>query len=141
MVPKTELVAKIALGVAVVGSFMPWARVLFFTVNGTDGDGIITALTAGLALILVFVAARRDASGRSPFATLAWGAVSSLIAAAVYVYDFVNVSSISDESADDMFDISVQPQIGLIAGSIGAVIGAVACVGLAVRSRRLTSRS
>lgn len=141
MVPKSELVAKIALGVAVIGSFMPWARVLFFTVNGTDGDGIITALTAGLALILVFVAARRDANGQSSFSTLAWGAVAAVIAAAVYVYDFVNVSSISDESADDMFDISVQPQIGLIAGSIGAVIGAVACVQLAIRSRKLASRS
>ena len=39
-----EAVAKVSLLVALIGSFLPWARVFFVTINGTDGDGIITAV-------------------------------------------------------------------------------------------------
>lgn len=132
----SELTAKVALSIALIGSFLPWARVLFFTVNGTDGDGIITAAASGLALLLIFVGARKKASNESPFGSLTGGAISASLAAAVYVYDFVNLNSISDESSNELFEISVQPQVGLIGGSIGAVVGAVVCIQLALRARR-----
>ena len=131
----SELIAKVTLSIALIGSFLPWARVLFFTVNGTDGDGIITAAASGLALILVFVGTRKRSSNESPFGSFTGGAISASLAAIVYVYDFVNLSSISDESSNDLFEISVQPQVGLIGGSIGAVVGALVCIQLAIRAR------
>ena len=131
---KTESVAKVALLVALIGSFLPWARVLFFTINGTDGDGIITAIASGLALILIFVASNRMASNRSASGTLIIATLSAVVAAGVYVYDFINVTSLSDDTSSDFIEISVEPQIGLIIGSVGAVVGALATIGLASRS-------
>jgi hypothetical protein len=37
------------------------------------------------------------------------------------------LTSLSDESSNDFIEISVQPQIGIIIGSIGAVVGTIAC--------------
>jgi len=42
-------------------------------------------------------------------------------------YDFANLTSFSDESSNEFFEITVQPQIGVIIGSIGAVVGTIAC--------------
>ncbi|MSX16728.1 MAG: hypothetical protein F2805_10460, partial [Actinobacteria bacterium] len=49
-----EAVAKVSLLVALIGSFLPWARVFFVTINGTDGDGIITAILSSIALFLIY---------------------------------------------------------------------------------------
>ena len=134
-VSRLEVIAKIALAVALVGSFMPWARVLFFTVNGTDGDGVITAIASGIALALIFAGERRVDAGRNPFRMFAWSAVCASLAALVYSYDFVNLSSLSDEASDSTFEVSVQPQIGLILGMLGAIVSAVVCIQLALRNR------
>jgi hypothetical protein len=130
-----ELIAKVALAVALIGSFMPWARVLFITVNGTDGDGVITALTSGAALILVFAGERRAVADRNPFALFAWGAVSASLTALIYTYDFANLNSLSNETSDEIFEVSVQPQFGLIVGMLGAIVSAVVTIQLAIRCR------
>ena len=138
---RIETVAKVALLVALIGSFLPWARVFFFTINGTDGDGIITAIASGLALILIFVASNRTASNRSASGALVIAALSAVVAAGVYVYDFINVTSLSDDTSNDFIEISVEPQMGLIIGSVGAVVGALATIGVAFRSlkRRIST--
>ena len=122
-----EAVAKVSLLVALIGSFLPWARVFFVTINGTDGDGIITAVLSSIALFLIYGSKRALARGKTGQVQLGFAVLGTGLTAAVYIYDFVNLTSLSDESSNEFFEISVQPQIGIIVGSIGAVVGTIAC--------------
>ena len=130
-VPKTgisiETVAKVSLLVALIGSFMPWAKVFFVTVNGTDGDGIITAILSSVDLFLIYGSKRALAREKTGQVQLGFAVLCATLTAAVYIYDFVNLTSLSDESSNEFFEITVQPQIGIILGSIGAVVGTIAC--------------
>ena len=47
------------------------------------------------------------------------------IAAIVYIYDFANLTSLSEEDSNELIQITVKPQIGIIIGTIGAVVGAI----------------
>jgi len=49
------------------------------------------------------------------------------IAAIVYIYDFANLTSLSEEDSNEIIQIIVEPQIGIIIGTIGAVVGAISC--------------
>lgn len=130
-VPKTgisiETVAIISILVALIGSFLPWAKVFFVTINGTDGDGIITAIASAIALFLFYSSRRAIARQKTGQVQLGFAILCIAITAAIYIYDFANLTSLSDESSNEFFEISVQPQIGIIVGSIGAVVGTIAC--------------
>jgi len=130
-VPKTgisiETVAIISILVALIGSFLPWAKVFIVTINGTDGDGIITAIASGIALFLFYSSRRAIARKKTGQVKLGFAILCIAITAAIYIYDFANLTSFSDESSNEFFEISVQPQIGIIVGSIGAVVGTIAC--------------
>lgn len=129
--PKTgisiETVAKVSLLVALIGSFLPWARVFFVTINGTDGDGIITAILSSVALFLIYGSKRALTRGKTGQVQLGFAVLCATLTAAVYIYDFVNLTSLSDEGSNEFFEITVQPQIGIIVGTFGAVIGTIAC--------------
>jgi hypothetical protein len=122
-----EAVAKVSLLVALVGSFLPWAKVFFVTVNGTDGDGIITAILSSIALFLIYGSKRALAREKTGQVQLGFAVLGATLTAAVYIYDFVNLTSLSDETSNEFFEITVQPQIGIIVGSIGAILGTIAC--------------
>src|SRR5258708_1176351 len=59
--PRSEPVASndlmaalsLAVGAIVLGSFLPWARMLVATVHGTDGNGNLTLLLGGVAGALI----------------------------------------------------------------------------------------
>ena len=122
-----ETIAIISILVALIGSFLPWARVLFITINGTDGDGILTAIGSGIALFLIYASKRAIAKQNNGQTQLGFAILCIGITAATYIYDFVNLTSLSDESSSEFFEITVQPQIGIIIGTIGAVVGTIAC--------------
>ena len=66
----------------ILGAFLPWSRVLIFSVSGTDGDGVITLLlgVAGASLIAF-------GRGSAP----AWiAAVAGVAAFGVGLYDVAN---------------------------------------------------
>jgi hypothetical protein len=121
-----ERVAIISALVALVGSFLPWARVFIVTINGTDGDGIITAILSSIALFLIYGSKRALAREKTGQVQLGFAVLCAALTAAVYIYDFVNLTSLSDETSNEFFEITVQPQIGIIVGSIGAVVGTIA---------------
>lgn len=120
--PVLHVVIYASLFTALIGSFLPWARVLFITINGTDGDGMITAIASLVALVCFYSLNRT--TGKTT-ALKAVSLIAAVIAAGIYVYDFVNISSLAEASDDEFFDVSVTPQFGLIIGTAGALIAAI----------------
>lgn len=125
--PPVLVITYGALGAAFIGSFLPWARVLFVTVNGTDGDGVITALTAAGAALCLFLATREEPVQRK---LLIAALLLSVACAAVYLYDANQLAGEYGEDAGMFGEITVQPQMGLYLGVLGAIL---AVGGTAVR--------
>jgi hypothetical protein len=121
----TTRLALIALACAFVASFLPWVRVLFISVNGTDGDGVITLVTSAIGFGLVI------ASERAQTRSLVWhsGAIiSAAVTTLVFVYNLADASHAAGDSADALFDLQVSPQFGLIAGAVAAPIALLAAI-------------
>jgi len=137
--PTSHVIIYAALLAALVGSFLPWARVWFITINGTDGDGVITAIASLAALGFFF--GRNRTPGKVTGLTIT-AFLASAIAAVVYVYDIINISSLasaSDSSEDDFFEVSVTPQFGLIMGAAGAVVSTVILAKLVFSKTKTTN--
>lgn len=121
----TTRLALIAFGTAIVTSFLPWVRVLFVSVNGTDGDGVISLVAAGIGFGSVFL------SERSTWRTLllhAMAVASAALASLVFVYNLADVSRTAGRSANDIFDLQVSPQFGLVVGAVAAPIALLCTV-------------
>lgn len=119
--PPLLVLAYGALGAAFIGSFLPWARVLFVTVSGTDGDGVITALSAAGAALLLFLATREEPAQRK---LLIGAFLLSVVCAAVYLYDANQLARNYGEDAGLFGEVTVQPQMGLYLGVLGAILAA-----------------
>lgn len=131
--PTPVLIAIIALLVALVGSFLPWARVLFFSVNGTDGDGIVTAIASGVALALLGAALR---TGTRPLLLTSLASVSCAICTGTYVFDAARLTSWASPDEDSIIEISITPGFGLIVGAIGSAIAFSMLISLTVSAKR-----
>jgi len=117
--PPLTIVTYGALGAAFIGSFLPWARVLFVTVNGTDGDGNITAITAAGAAVCLFLATREEPVRRK---LLVGAFVLSIVCAGVYLYDANELTREQVEDAGFFGEVTVQPRMGLYLGVLGAIL-------------------
>lgn len=119
------IVAYIALGLAFVASFMPWATVLVFTVNGTQGDGVLTLILAlvGVAFLLGWHLGKAHSKGLLVCAILA-----TAVAAIVFWYDMINITRVAhnaSNASDNLFHISVSPGAGLYLGCLASVTAVV----------------
>lgn len=108
----------VAAIVIILGSVLPWASVGgFATINGTDGDGVLT-LILGVAVIVVALAFVRPRAGRGG----GWGAWVALalavVAGLIALYDLININNLG---AGALVSIG----IGLILIPIGAVVGII----------------
>lgn len=109
---------KVAAGSAaaiIVGSIMPWASMTTafgtLTVNGTDGDGLITAAGGGLVLFLIFT--------RRYMLAL----VGALLTGAGLVYDAMNISQAVGEAESKYATASIGWGLYLaIAGAAVAIV-------------------
>ena len=105
---RSRTIGLVSSAVAAIGSFLPWASVGPFTVNGTSGDGVITLVIAAVAAVFAF----RLPKGRGArMVTL----IGALLIAAIGIYDIVNISNQSDE----IFAASVG--IGIVITTIGGL--------------------
>jgi hypothetical protein len=107
----------VAVGAVGLGSLLPWASVItpFGTihVNGTSGDGAITLVLAGLALVGVLMGKR-------------WlFGVPMIIAAAVCAYDAANLARAIDDEEYVTPDIGTGLLLALV-GAIGGLVLALA---------------
>lgn len=110
-----EKVALGGAGLAALGSLLPWASVtsIFGTisVNGTDGDGIIT-------LVLAIVAGGLVLARKAPVAALVLLAIVALVA----VIDIADIAgAVDDEELGDFATVSVGFGLWLVA--LGAAAG------------------
>ena len=127
--------AYVALGIGFVASFMPWATVLVFTVDGTSGDGKITLVLAlvGAAFLLAW-----HLGSAKTTAWLGLSMLTSLGMAGVYWYDLINVSSrIGDaNSSTSEFSIHASVGSGLYLGAIASTAAAILIAVLTVDANR-----
>lgn len=134
--PVALIVAAICLFLMFFCSFMPWGRVAVITFNGTDGDGIITAVLS-LAAAGALLAAWRGTANRSALAWLSAGL--TFAGGALYLFDAARLAKgASDltESGDNVFGISVTLGFGLFLGVAAGVVGAFYVAIVAWRMRR-----
>jgi len=107
----------VAAALVILGSFLPWATLDAFgaheTVNGMDGDGVITLLV-GIAMAALFAIGKRG--------TLIAAAVVSLVAAGIGAFELVDVQSVIDEFG---FLVSGGPGVGLFLIVAGGIAGLV----------------
>jgi|GEM_PF-2137858 len=107
----------VAAALVILGSFLPWATLDAFgaheTVNGMDGDGVITLLV-GIAMAALFAIGKRG--------TLTAAAVVSLVAAGIGAFELVDVQSVIDEFG---FLVSGGPGVGLFLIVAGGIAGLV----------------
>ncbi len=88
----------------IAGSFMPWARVGIFTVNGTAGDGVITLALGGAGLLFILIG---KTSGPTIIARIAAGA-----AAGIAIYDAHNIAHVASKTTADAALFSLQVEVG-----------------------------
>lgn len=124
-VNQKQTFAIVAACAALIGSFLDWATVqtVFGGVSfgGMEGDGVLTAGCAGLAILLYAVAR----NSRRAFG----GVVLSIIGLAIAAWNFRNVSSNVDDISNDYAKASVG--IGLYV----CVIGFAVSIGLGLTWR------
>lgn len=116
-VSQKQALAAGAAGIALIGSFLDWAKVQTgfgsMAVSGTEGDGIITAACALVAVVLF-------ATGKVKRAVIV-GIVFSAIGGAVAIWNLINVSSKVGDFDNEFARASVG--IGLYVCVAGFVIG------------------
>ena len=119
----------------IIGSFGPWARALFVSVSGTDGDGVVTLLGGVAAVVAAFLYARTSTRPR-PW----WPIALCLAVAVVGVAITANVwwdlesSDGADESSstsEDEFSFDFDTD-ALVTVSWGLILTLVASISLAV---------
>ena len=95
------------------------------------------AIMSSIALFLIYGSRRALAQKKTGQVQLGCAVLSMAIAAIVYIYDFANLTSLSEEESNEIIQFTVEPQIGIIIGTIGAVVGAISCFMLWNKRRNL----
>ena len=117
---RNQILTLVAGAVVVIGSFLPWAKVLgFISVSGTDGDGKITLVLGALATAGIFVRKRSTQVGV---------AVLFLLTLAVGVYDLANITSKIQAAEDEIFEGGVAVGIGLYLVIVGGLVGLIGAI-------------
>lgn len=135
-IPLTPLAVMVASGVALVCSFLPWAKVFLFTVSGTDGDGMLTAVGSGVALGCVLALFRIET--RRPVVALV-AAIGAALSAGTYAFDLVRIARLfnDDATSNSIFGGGVSVGFGLVVGAAASGAALVAAIVLAAQIRRV----
>ncbi|MGE5595105.1 MAG: hypothetical protein ACM3S1_03605 [Hyphomicrobiales bacterium] len=102
-----------------VGSLNPWARVLFISVKGTEGDGMLTLILALAAGAIAVIRLARPNSRWPMFLVAALFGVCAIIG----IKDWVNVADVAADADAALFDAGVEVGWGLILVALASVAG------------------
>jgi hypothetical protein len=112
-------------GLLALGSLLTWVKasagIATATKAGTDGDGVLTLILAGLIALLFWLIKNH---GSAAFTTMALGAIAGAIA----LYDIVDISNKADKLVSQTVSVHASVGIGLILCAIAAaavVVGGV----------------
>jgi hypothetical protein len=116
----------------IVGSFGPWARALFVTVSGVDGDGWFVILAAIGALAALYVGASRP---QRRLAAIGACVVAGAAALGVVIYDAQDIFGDQGISEDDLFGSAdlVSPGWGIWMAGLASASLVLAGITLFVR--------
>jgi hypothetical protein len=114
----------------------PWAKVLFVSANGLEGDGWITLIAALASLGLFAVYVRSDRRPR-PMWPLLLILLAAGLSALVGIYDWSEIEGVVDTSSEDEpFDVSVSIGWGLVLVTFASISLAMASVVTLLRRAR-----
>jgi hypothetical protein len=127
------VIAAAGAGLLAIGSFMPWVSVnvgMFgsISVNGMDGDGVLTLFAGVAAGVLLLLGALLGQK-----VLLLLGAIAGGGGGAVALYDLININN--EISAFDDGMVSAQPGAGLFVCLTGGVVALVLGIVAATQSR------
>lgn len=119
----------------IVGSFGPWARVLFVTVSGVDGDGWFVVGAAVVALVMLYLHAKQPLR-RWP---LIVSAVAGGVALAIVISDGKDI--FGDQSSgeeDDLFGDSdlISPGWGIVMAGLASASLIASSIALFLQTRK-----
>jgi hypothetical protein len=117
-----------------IGSFGPWAKVLFVSANGLDGDGWLT-LIAGLAALGLFAVYVRADRRPRPVWPLILILLAGAAAAAVGVSDWSEIEGVVEGSTgeDNPLDVEVSVGWGLVLVTIAGISLVLSAIAVIVR--------
>jgi len=132
-IPIGPLAVLVGAAAAALGSILPWASVLAFSVNGFDGDGKITLIASGFSITCLVAALR--VKGRqlllAVLSTLGLG-----VAAGTFIYDAVTITKAIDKSQSEILGSIIRPGVGLLIGVVGSTLAFVVSLTLIAHTRR-----
>jgi hypothetical protein len=127
-----------------VGAIGPWAKALFISVSGLDGDGWIVLIGAVVIVAMILVHVRRHAvRSRRPWWPFAVAFLAVVVAAVTAIYDASNIQrEISNSEVEGLASVgwglwldcvaSVSAGVAVVVSFLKRNEGAPAVVALAV---------
>ena len=102
-----------------IGSFLPWVKasagIVSFTKNGTEGDGVLTLILAGLIALLFVVI-------KNPRSAARWVITLGVLAAVISLYDLADVSNKASDLSHGSSGVTASVGIGLILATAASVV-------------------
>jgi hypothetical protein len=114
----------VSLGASFISTFLPWAKILVFSFQGTDGSwGISIAILSALA-ILLYVLDLPRVQNKALQRNVAIGL--TIFSAIIYSYCAIRLASIIDmDGGSELFSGVISIGIGMYVGFISSIIAAV----------------
>lgn len=118
-----RIAVVVASSVGMVCTFLPWAETPFGNVDGTAGDGFITLLLCGVALVVGLIGDKNApmASGQRTASALSGGAAGAL--ALWKIIDFN--SAMANNPLGSAFSIGMGLYLLVVAGAAIAILPAI----------------
>jgi hypothetical protein len=115
LIPRSKTVALAGFAGMVVGAFLPWAKFLFLSKEGIEGDGVLTLILGFVGFGLVAVTSGKGA---------AVSALLAILGFIIAVYDVIDVRTTPVGEGI----LNARPSVGIglwltLAASVAAAVG------------------
>lgn len=130
--PIAVIVTFAAAALALIGSFLPWVSILVFHVNGTDGDGVITAIASAAAIALLASTFRLK---QRLLLLTSLASIALAITAFIYLWDSAQLSRVVGGKSTEFLGGMIRPGAGLVIGAISAPLAFLLSITLVQQAR------